>query len=516
MIALLEDPRVQVLVGEVLARRRVLVTAFVAVNVVALACAFLLPQGYTSSATILVTEKSIIQPLMQGAAPTTDVADRARLAREIISSRTAIGRVSDAAGFTSPNTPKDLRDDIISGISGRTTITNAGKNLIRVEYHDADPMRAFQTTKTLADVFITESLAAKVGESRAAFEFIDKQTDEYHRKLMEMEEKLKDFRVANPEVQLGPGAEGDLNSRMGSLQQRIDQSLQELKEAEIKKQSLQKQISGEAESTSVLSREGQYRQRLGELTNQLETLRMSYHETYPDIVHLRSQIADLQQAIAAERQRRRTQAPGTEVTVDDSVLNNPMYQQLKRDLSQTQITIDTLRARITEARQQLSDVLDRGKKIHGGETMLSELTRDYQVTRDIYQDLLRRRENARVSMNMDMENQGLTFKVQDPATLPNSPSGLLFWHWIVIGLVVGVIGPVATLYALLQVDSRIRHARPLTERFASPMAVTIPHLWSPGEVASVRRDIGFLASVMTVVGAFMLVTLVVRLVIGSG
>jgi polysaccharide chain length determinant protein (PEP-CTERM system associated) len=498
MISLASDPRVRVLLGEVVKNRRTLVGAFATINVVALALGFVLPQGYAASATIQVTEKSIIQPLMQGAAPTTDVMDRAKIAREIISSRSVINRVCDEAGWTTPATPADQRDGLVASITRRTTITSTGKNLIKVEFRDVNPERAFRTTAKLADIFISESLAAKVGESQSAFEFIDKQTTEYHQKLMGMEENLKDFRVANLDVQLGQGAEGDLNSRMGTLQTRIEQSMQELKETEIKKQSLIKQISGEAESSSVLSREGQYRQRIGELTNQLETLRMSYHETYPDIVHLRAQIAELKNAVAAERQRRQSQEKGAggDVAVDDSVLNNPMYQQLKRDLSQTQITIDTLQARVAEARQQLNGVLERGKRIHGGETTLSELTRDYQVTRDIYQDLLRRRENARVSMNMDKENQGLTFRIQDPATLPTEPSGLLFWHWLVIGMLLGIVGPMAVLYGLIQMDTRIREPRVLEARLTPPMLVTVPHLWSPGEIGVLHRDVATLSMVV--------------------
>ena len=47
--------------------------------------------------------------------------------------------------------------------------------------------------------------------------------------------------------------------------------------------------------------------------------------------------------------------------------------------------------------------LDRSRRIAASESALAELTRDYEVNRDIYQDLLKRRENARVSMNLDAE-----------------------------------------------------------------------------------------------------------------
>ena len=51
----------------------------------------------------------------------------------------------------------------------------------------------------------------------------------------------------------------------------------------------------------------------------------------------------------------------------------------------------------------LNSELDRSRRIAASESALAELTRDYEVNRDIYQDLLKRRENARVSMNLDEE-----------------------------------------------------------------------------------------------------------------
>jgi polysaccharide chain length determinant protein (PEP-CTERM system associated) len=504
---LLTDPRIKLLVNELFTHRRAVVGGFVAVHLLALVAGLSWPRGYTSSTTILVTEKNIIQPLMQGAAATTEVADQARLAREIINGRKVMNQVVEIAGWVKAEAPETQRKAVIETLNRRTTISNVGRNLIKIEFRDGDAGRAYTTAKTLAEIFISESLGAKAAESQAAFEFIDKQTVEYHQKLADMEERLKEFRIAN--IDARPGSEGDISQRMNALQQRIEQSMQELNEAGIKKKSLEKQLSGEAEAATALSRESQYRQRIAELTSQLETLRLSYHDTYPDIVRLRHQIADLNEAIAQEKQRREQARAAGRIVIDDSVMNSPMYQQLKRDLSQTQISIDTLMARISEARQQMNAVLERGKRVHGGEATLAELTRDYQVTRDIYQDLLRRRENARVSMNMDKENQGLTFRVQEPASLPTEPSGLRFWHFILAGLLLGVALPAGAVYGKTQVDPRMRRPSLLVERHQLPMLVVVPHLWSPAEVVGIQHELEW--SLLALLGTLGIVGLVVVL-----
>lgn len=495
-MSLLADPRVRLVLNEALRHRRLVVGIFVAINLVTLAAAVAWPRGYMVFTTILVSDRNIIQPLMQGAAATTTVTDRARIAREIINGRKVMNQVIEAAGWAGPTTPESERDKIIDRLNRRIAITNAGNNLIKIEYRDADPERTYRTTQTLADVFIKESVEAKAAESQAAFDFIDQQTQQYHEKLMKMEEKLKDFQIANIDVR--PGSEGDVNSRMSALQTRIEQSQQDLKEAETKKRSLERQLSGEVETATAMTREGQYRQRLAELQSQLQQLRMTFLDTYPDVIRVRHQIDDLNEAIAAEHQRRARNPAGGAIASDDSIITtNPMYQQLKHDLSQTQVQIDMLNARIAEARQQLRDVADQSKRIHGGEATIAELTRDYQVNRDIYQDLLKRRESARVSMNMDRENQGLTFKVQEPAAFPMQPSGLRFGHFIAIGLILGIIAPLGLIYAWkMQGDARLRLPGPLLTGYRLPMMVVVPHLWSARETAVVRQDLAQLGVVM--------------------
>lgn len=391
----------------------------------------------------------------------------------------------------------------------KTSITNVGRNLIKIEYHDDDPERAYRTTRLYADLFIGASLDAKTAESQAAFDFIDKQVQEYHEKLARAEAALKEFRSENLDAQ--PGGDADISTRLNALQTRIEEANQQLRETEIKKQSLERQLSGEAEVMSAVSRENQYRARIAELYSQLETLRLSYHDTYPDIVRLRHQIDDLNQAIAEERRRREHAHQTGRVTIDETVINNPMYQELRRELSATQVQIDTLHARIAEAKRQMQAELERGKRMQGGAATLAELTRDYQVNREIYQDLLKRRENARVSMNLDRENQGLTFKIQEPAILPIQPSGLRFWHFVLGGLVLGVAVPIGLLYATLHFDPRVRLSQVLSDRCKLPVLATVPQLWSPRETAAARRDVYGLAVVLFLTLASVAVVVALRL-----
>jgi polysaccharide chain length determinant protein (PEP-CTERM system associated) len=498
---------IRVLINETFHYRKTVVTIFILVYLSVLAVGLVWPKVYKASTTILVEEKRVIQPLMQGAAVATDVADRARLAREVIYGRKIMDQILESTGWKKEDLTPAEQDKFITKLISHTTVTNIGKDIIKIEYSDNDPIRAYNITKQIADLFISETISAKVAESKSAYDFIDKQTESYHEKLIKAEEQLKEFRSANLESR--PGSEADIGANLNQLQTRIQQATQDLREAEVKKTSLEQQISGEAEVSSTLSREGQYRARIAELQSRLDTLRLSYHDTYPDIVQLKHQIEDLNQAIIEDQQMRAAAKASGKVVLNEGVINNPLYQQLKQELSQTKINIEMLNARISEAKRMLEQELELGKRVHGGEAALSELTRDYQVNRDIYQDLLKRRENARVSMNLDTDSQGLTVKVQEPVQIPRQASGLRFLHFIIGGLLLGIVLPLGLLYTRAYLDPRIQVPAIISEKRKLPLLAVIPQLWTPSETQMVYREVEWLT--LAVSGTLLVVALTASL-----
>ena len=485
---MLPEQIAKALVTESFHSRRLVVAIFVIVNAVMLTAGWLWPKGYVASTSILVDERTIIQPLMQGAAVATDALDRSKNAREVIFGRKIMDVVLEYGGWLKGK-PSEENERLIEEIKKRTVISTVGKNILRIEYSDVDPVRAFRVTEKFAELFIQESIAAKAAESGAAFAFIEKQTQDYQDKLARTEEELKELRSSTLDVRAGNDTE--VTTRLNDLNKRIDAAMQELREAEVKEASLERQVSGEAESTADIFREGQYRVRIAELQSKLDTLRLSYRDTHPDIVQVKQQIQDLTDALNAQRQQ-----PEKTKRRDESVVNNPVYQQLRREQSQNQGTIEALQVRIAELQRQLQGEIGRGKRMHSGDARLAELTRDYQINRDIYQDLLRRRENARVSMNLDRDRQGLTFKIQEPVTLPQSPVGPRFWHFVVGGMLIGVLLPMGLLLARLQFDPRIRIGSTIAMAHKVPIVTIVPHLWSPTELKSLRWEVVFLSLVV--------------------
>ena len=125
----------------------------------------------------------------------------------------------------------------------------------------------------------------------------------------------------------------------------------------------------------------------------------------------------------------------------------------------------------------------------GQDTRQSELFRVYDSTREVYQDLLKRRENARVSMDLDAEHRTFTMRVQEEAEVPATASSLRLMHISIIGLILAVAVPIGLLFGIVKFDRRVRMPQQIERLAHVPLLVSIP--FEPGRYRSLsrRRDL---------------------------
>lgn len=467
-----------VLLSEARRHRIAVGLAFAAIALAALVMGVLWPKKYDASTTILAQESSIITPLMEGAASPTGNKNRAGIARDVIFSRKVMDQILITGGWMTAHPAPIEQDRIIEGIKARTKVQISQDNLITISYYDSDPKRAYDVTRQFAQLFISESLASKQRESRDAYEFINSQVEAYRKKLTDAEDKLKAYRDANADAR--PGNEADTNSRISQLRTQIENTRMDLMEKRSQEASLNAQLSGESEVNAVQTTQGIYQTQLADLQAQLDKLRLTYTDEYPDVVRIRHQMQDLQQQLAQSDQRKQNaRLAGTPTTLDNGVQFNPLYQQLKSQVSATRGDIAATSARMSASEAMLQSELERSNRIANSENVTSELTRDYNVNRDVYQDLLKRRENARVSMNLDAEQRGLTFLIQNPAVMPLTPSGLRFMHFAIAGIALALAIPFGMLFAIARFDPRVRSVEQLELLTGFTALATVPFYPTP-------------------------------------
>lgn len=462
-----------------------LVSIFTGIALMVLAWGLMRSPTYQSSATVLVDDTNIIAPLMEGRSVTTDDGARAVIAREIVLGQRVMNEILRVGGWLEANPSPAEREKLISEIASRTSINVTGNtrtnrndpqlNVIKITYSDSDPKRAHAVTKRYSELLISEASAAKARDSRVAYEFIDSELDKYKGALSKAEILLGQYRGANPDIR--PGADADVGVRIGELRRTIDDARLELADMQSQEGQLRAALSRESEISTV-SRSSQFSARLGELMAERDRLMLSYTEQHPDVIRIQSQIRDI---------RRTGGSGGRTVLGGGSLSLNPVHSQLRAQLADVRARGAAAAARLATAQDLLAKEYSRSAQIVTSEGTLAALTRDHDVNREIYEDLMKRRENARVAMNLNSNGRAVGFHIQEPASTPMRPSGVRLTHFAAAGLAVAVAVPLLLLSLLVRHDPRVRSPLQIERDAGLPVLGAIPVYRTHEQEAVARR-----------------------------
>lgn len=494
---------IKVFFRELIAWRFLVIALLGLVSFSVLTVGFFWPKQFESSATIYVDQQNIIEPLLRGSAEVTRL-DQTKVARETIFARTFLLEVGQEARIQEPQEAWEdegiVNERMVARIRSNTRVTRRGDRLIEVSSQSADAAEAFAVASTVVAKFIRDSADAKRRESKEAFVFIDNQVKSYKEQLMAAEARLKAFKINNQE-----GTEDSVHQRLSTLRADIQELELSIDEKKTKRKEIELQLRKESEYLPQRYRADVYRERLRDLRNRLSLLRLDYTETYPDIVSIKLQIESLEQAISDSES-----GVGASSEEGKEALTNPLFEELRLQLSETDVEIRVFNKRLIALNRLLTEEQDRLRRVATSNAELAELVRDYDVTKDIYEDMLERKEKARMSMALDIEGQGVSYRIQEPANFPLQPIGLRLLHFALIGPILGGLVPIGLLVALILFDPRVRFSDRLEEIEQVPLLGVVPHVNTPLGKRIKRADVVVFILLAALVGGLYVGVLAAR------
>lgn len=481
------DEFVPLLRRESRVRRGTMLAIFALISLTLLTVAFFWQKTYVSSVTLFVDDTNIVKPLLDGVAASSSQRDKASIAKEVLFSREILEKIVDTMAANGSTNTAIQKEEMMIEIVNRTSVQNINSTLLVISFEDKSPKVAYDVVRLYADLFLDKTMRAQSVESSDAFEFIVNQVETYRGKLEDAELRLENFRAEYPGAR--PGTEGNVDERIIELRRQLEQTELQYGEMNQRRKSLSAELANESSTLEQEYRESQFREQINELQAQIDLLRLNYTDDYPDIIRLKQQIADftqLAQGEAARRsQARQNGAAGGTFSINGAVYSgasnlSPVYQALRGDLSRATAETNSLRSRMTQTRALLEKELSRAEQSTRVERELAELTRDYTINKEIYEELVKRRESARVSMSLGLEKQGVLYRIQEAANFPVLPNGLRFMHIALAGLLLGFALPVVYLIGFLKLDPRIRTASAITDDLQLPLLTVVPHMQLPG------------------------------------
>ncbi len=520
---------IRILINEVLDKRVFcsIVFAIVALSIFVVGLNW--PKVYESEVTILWTNRDPARTILQQPVSREElqvrIFDQIEIAKEIVFSNKILDVIIEEAGLgidTNGNKLHRRQLEVVKGrLKSNLKLYNRGRKIMAFSYKDVDPEQAYVIVSIASELFLRETRVVKNKASQHAYDFINRQVLDYKDKLGNVNRQIIEFRQAN--VDLDSDTRTGVNARVNQLKANIKDTKLSLNELRVQKQSLETQLLTErqrieqqlqAESQQAVSaeREGAFTERLQTLESNLDTLRLSYTENYPDIVHFKEQIKNLKlmmdQEDASNTGESTNESSGHEIIF----VETPLYVQLAGEIADAETDIQTFFARVDESGKRLDTELLRASKVNALESQLEEMTRDLDVTQRIYDDLLTRRENARVSLNLQLENQGVRFRVQDPASIPVVPVGLRFIHFVIGSVPVALLVPLVIIFGLLYIDKSIRHEDNVDqELLALPVIGVVDYYPNRLDIKKQKLKTIFSLSIFATTGATLITLVILKL-----
>lgn len=474
------------------------VLLFIVAAFVPLVVGYLWPNTYTTDAVLYADETNIIEPLLKGRASVTGV-DRAQQAQEALYTRRVLEKAAEEAGLIDAQSPEDQKAAAVRRLRDGVTVRTEGANNFRVQYSANSPDKAFTVLNSVINVFIQDTARRKREESVGAFNFIDAQVESYRRQLELAEEKLKEFRAQNTD-----GTEAQVSGRISQLRNDIEMLKLEIQESESRITSITDQLSQESQYQVAKGEVERLRERRRELRRQLDQLLLSYQDSYPDVVSLRQQIQDIDEEITQIEFSGESYG-GSQTT------ENPLYEELRKQLSVAEVNLRAQKRRMESLKKLLEEEYARAERVAANQAQLSELTRDLEVTRNVYNEMLQRKESARLSMTLDIEGQGVNYRIRDPATFPLEPSGLRYVHFAIAGPFLGILAPLGLLFIYVFLDPHFRSARAVQQQLPEGVELigVIPHYHTPLAARLLRKDMIILVGLsILAMGAYVALSIV--------
>jgi polysaccharide chain length determinant protein (PEP-CTERM system associated) len=416
--------QVQALLRSIWKRRRLAASVAWAVAIVSAAVATVAPERYEASAKVYVDTQTVLKPLMAGIAYQPDIDQQVRMLAKTLISRPNIERLIDKPelGLMHNVHSAAQRELLISSLLEKIQVSSTGSgNLYSVSYRDTHPERARRLVEAIVALFVNSGAGDKRRDSEDASRFINEQIKVYEAKLVEAEDRLKDFKVRNFGV-TGVSNQ-DYFTRISVLSDEVAKLHSDLAAAEQARDAYKRELAGEEPQLPVdatgapglNSPTADIDARLEAQRKQLDELLRKYTESHPDVISARRVIAQLE---AQRKQELEQHARG-----DDHKLaaTSPVYQKIRVALAETEAQVASLRARLATEQSELDQVRAQAGRVPQVEAEFAQLNRDYDILRKNYDALVARRESASLGVKLDEQSQLAEFRVVEPARVGPQP-----------------------------------------------------------------------------------------------
>lgn len=361
----------------------------------------------------------------------------------------------------------------------------------KVSFTSVDPRLAQRVTERLTSLYIEENLRAREQRSQGTTKFLQAQLERASQELDRQEERLSKFKSRYvgelPEQQQGnlqllSGLQMQLQNTSAMLNRAGERRIY-LESLIAQYQSLVGAGASLPGSPAATSAAIAVENELMRLRRARATLLARYTPSHPNIPKIDHEIEQAE-ALLAQVIKEKKEAQSEQ---KDETLATP-------GKSQTATAIAQLQSQLNANQAEIDNLIDEEKRIRAGmrkyerrlnltplrEQQLADVVRDYRLSRENYEQLMKKKLESELASNLEKRQQGEQFRILDPPSLPikpdapNRPLMNLAGGALGLGLAVGLALLIEVRDRSLYTENELRRLVPVPMVVAVPALLTAP------------------------------------------
>jgi polysaccharide chain length determinant protein (PEP-CTERM system associated) len=463
---------------------------------------FAIPNKYESAAKVYIDTDTVMRPLMAGMTITPNIDQEVDVMMRTLVTRPNIEQVaklSDPSLAHASQAQLAARADAIQkNITLRPLDT---KNLFNIAYTNSDPAMAQSVTQSLVSLLVNSNIGSERRNVSGVESFLDQQIAGYEKQLRDMEKRRADFQTANMEY---------LSGVNGDASVMIDKAHAELLDAENQlgiEMARRDSISAQLHSVSPTMRveaappmvfnngsASGGSQDLEQAQSALNNLQARFTDKHPDVIAARQLV---------ERLKKQASTPGGGGSSYNGHqgVPNPVYINLQSKLADAQTNVVLQQRRVAQAtanelraRNDMAQAQTVARQYH-------DLDRDYDVIHKNYQDLLSRREAARLSRAVGDQESDTIFRVIEPPRKPDAPvsPNRMMLNSVILAL--GIAAGIVTTFALYLNEDSFAVSDELLEAFGLPVLGSVSRVNAVSQQLEMRHSVVMMTSGLAILAS---------------
>jgi polysaccharide biosynthesis transport protein len=481
-------------------RKWLALLVFLAVAGAAVTVAVSLPNLYRAAATVLVERQQVSEAFVRPSV-TAELETRLQTIREDVMSRSRLSELIGRLGLYPELRPKvplealvaRMRRDIELELKGVDSMMSGRTSTISftISYGGRDPETVAKAANALAEMYVQGNTKIREGQATRTAEFLKAQLADVKKDLDTYDRRADDFRL----------------SHIGELPQQVDTNL-----ASLERLNTQLRLNGENQIRALDRRDRMERQRadvaaappqaaasspdaerLAKLRQQLDDLRNRFTDAYPDVARPRADIDALTGQMA--------QHPASD---RPAAAPNDRAVSLAESIADLDAEVRALKDEERALRQTIAGYEQRVENAPRRQQEFQEMSRDYAATKERYDTLLKRYEEAQLASSLEQGQNVEQFRILDAALPPRDPIAPNRLRLLVFGLVLAIGLAVGAVMVAEKLDTAFHRIEDLRAFINVPTLGRVPLIPSRAQTRSKRRR-ACLAAVSAVVGVVLVV-----------